>query len=173
SSLRDLPQVDEVLRDVPALTEVGPLVARWIVRREVAAARAHTQRGEEPGDVRTYVRAAAESLQHARIRGVINATGVVIHTNLGRAPLSDEAIAAVVEATGAAALEYDLATGARGTRAPVASTLAAALTNAEDALIVNNNAAALLLALAALARGRDVAVSRVELIEIGGDVRRP
>jgi len=173
SGLRDLPQVDEVLRDVPALADVGPAVARWIVRREVAAARARALRGEDTGDVRAFVDAAAGALKEARIRRVINATGVVIHTNLGRAPLSEEAIAAVVDAAGSAALEYDLATGARGTRAPVASTLAAALTDAEDALIVNNNAAALLLALAALARGMEVVVSRGELIEIGGEFRLP
>jgi L-seryl-tRNA(Ser) seleniumtransferase len=173
SGLRDLPQVDEVLRDVSSLAELGPAVARWIVRREVAAARARALRGEEAGDVRAFVGAAASALKDARIRRVINATGVVIHTNLGRAPLSEGATAAVVEAAGSAALEYDLATGARGTRAPVASTLAAALTDAEDALIVNNNAAALLLALAALARGMDVVVSRGELIEIGGEFRLP
>jgi len=87
--------------------------------------------------------------------------------------LGEEAVAAAVEAAGTAALEFDLATGARGTRAPVASTLAAALTEAEDALIVNNNAAALLLALAALAKGQEVIVSRGELIEIGGEFRLP
>jgi len=173
SGLRDLPQVDEVLRDLPSLAGVGPAVARWIVRREIAAARARALRGEETGDVRAFVNAAAGALKDARLRRVINATGVVIHTNLGRAPLSDDAIAEVVEAAGATALEYDLATGARGTRAPVASTLAAALTDAEDALIVNNNAAALLLGLAALARGMEVVVSRGELIEIGGEFRLP
>ena len=173
SGLRDLPQVDEVLRDVHALNDVGPLVARWLVRREVAAARARALDGGEAGDVRAIVQAAAEQLQAARIRRVINATGVVIHTNLGRAALGEEAVAAAVEAAGTAALEFDLATGARGTRAPVASTLAAALTEAEDALIVNNNAAALLLALAALAKGQEVIVSRGELIEIGGEFRLP
>ena len=173
SGLRDLPQVDEVLREVHALNDVGPLVARWLVRREVAAARARALDGGEAGDVRAIVQAAAEQLQAARIRRVINATGVVIHTNLGRAALGEEAVAAAVEAAGTAALEFDLATGARGTRAPVASTLAAALTEAEDALIVNNNAAALLLALAALAKGQEVIVSRGELIEIGGEFRLP
>ena len=173
SGLRDLPQVDEVLRDVHALNDVGPLVARWLVRREVAAARARALDGGEAGDVRAIVQAAAEQLQAASIRRVINATGVVIHTNLGRAALGEEAVAAAVEAAGTAALEFDLATGARGTRAPVASTLAAALTEAEDALIVNNNAAALLLALAALAKGQEVIVSRGELIEIGGEFRLP
>ncbi|TML79878.1 MAG: L-seryl-tRNA(Sec) selenium transferase [Actinobacteria bacterium] len=173
SGLRDLPQVDEVLRDVLALNDVGPLVARWLVRREVAAARARALNGGEAGDVRAIVQAAAEQLQAARIRRVINATGVVIHTNLGRAALGEEAVAAAVEAAGTAALEFDLVTGARGTRAPVASTLAAALTEAEDALIVNNNAAALLLTLAALAKGQEVIVSRGELIEIGGEFRLP
>ena len=173
SGLRDLPQVDEVLRDVHALNDIGPLVARWLVRREVAAARARALDGGDAGDVRAIVQAAAEQLQAARIRRVINATGVVIHTNLGRAALGEEAVAAAVEAAGTAALEFDLATGARGTRAPVASTLAAALTEAEDALIVNNNAAALLLALAALANGQEVIVSRGELIEIGGEFRLP
>ncbi|TMK53987.1 MAG: L-seryl-tRNA(Sec) selenium transferase [Actinobacteria bacterium] len=173
SGLRDLPQVDEVLRDVHALNDIGPLVARWLVRREVAAARARALDGGDAGDVRAIVQAAAEQLQAARIRRVINATGVVIHTNLGRAALGEEAVAAAVEAAGTAALEFDLATGARGTRAPVASTLAAALTEAEDALIVNNNAAALLLALAALAKGQEVIVSRGELIEIGGEFRLP
>ena len=173
SGLRDLPQVDEVLRDVHALNDIGPLVARWLVRREVAAARARALDGGDAGDVRAIVQAAAEQLQAARIRRVINATGVVIHTNLGRAALGEEAVAAAVEAAGTAALEFDLVTGARGTRAPVASTLAAALTEAEDALIVNNNAAALLLALAALAKGQEVIVSRGELIEIGGEFRLP
>src|SRR5438105_1914852 len=84
-----------------------------------------------------------------------------------------DTVAAAVEAAGTAALEFDLVTGARGTRAPVASTLAAALTEAEDALIVNNNAAALLLTLAALAKGQEVIVSRGELIEIGGEFRLP
>jgi len=173
SELRDIPAVDELLRDVAALNDVGPLVARWLVRREVAAARARALKGGEMGDVRAIVEAAASQLQRARIRRVINATGVVIHTNLGRAALGEEAVAAAVEAAGTAVLEFDLATGARGTRAPVASTLAAALTEAEDALIVNNNAAALLLALAALAKGQEVIVSRGEMIEIGGEFRLP
>jgi len=173
SELRDLPAIDEVLRDVPSLGDVGPLVARWLVRREVAAARARALDGGEMGDVRAIVESAAAQLQQARIRRVINATGVVIHTNLGRAALGEEAVAAAVEAAGTAVLEFDLVTGVRGARAPVAQTLAAALTEAEDAMIVNNNAAALLLALAALAKGREVIVSRGELIEIGGEFRLP
>jgi L-seryl-tRNA(Ser) seleniumtransferase len=115
----------------------------------------------------------ADDLRRRRIRRVINATGVVLHTNLGRAPLSPDALDAVGKASAYAALEYDLDTGERASRAPVAATLIAAITGAEDALVVNNNAGALLLALAALARGREVIVSRGELIEIGGEFRLP
>src|SRR5262249_8832542 len=105
SDLRALPSVDELLRDVPVLNDGGPVVARWLVRREVAAARARALKGDEIGDVRAIVAAAAEQLQRARIRRVINATGVVIHTNLGRAALGEEAVAAAVEAAGTAVLE--------------------------------------------------------------------
>ncbi|MGH2726736.1 MAG: L-seryl-tRNA(Sec) selenium transferase, partial [Actinomycetota bacterium] len=98
---------------------------------------------------------------------------VVLHTNLGRAPYSTAAARAAVEASGYLNLEYDLASGERGPRAPVAATLLAALTGAEAAHVVNNNAGALLLALSALARGREVIVSRGELIEIGGEFRLP
>ncbi|MGZ4144411.1 MAG: L-seryl-tRNA(Sec) selenium transferase [Actinomycetota bacterium] len=172
-NLRAIPQVDQLLREIPVLDAVGPVVARWIVRREIAAARERAQRGEETGDVRALVDAAAKRVTGARVRRVINATGVVLHTNLGRAPLSDAAIGALLEAAGPASVEYDVGTGTRSARAPVASLLAVALTDAEDALVVNNNAGALLLMLAALARGREVVVSRGELIEIGGDFRLP
>jgi len=166
--MRELPSVDAVLRSVPELDTVGHSVARWLVRREIAAAR-----GGADLDVRAAVAAAARALHERRLRRVINATGVVLHTNLGRAPLSDAAREALLDAMGATTVEFDVARGARGVRAPVAATLAAALCDAEDALIVNNNAAALLLALAALAHGREVIVSRGELIEIGGEFRLP
>jgi L-seryl-tRNA(Ser) seleniumtransferase len=172
-SVRKLPQVDQVLREVDALEGAGPIVARWLVRREIEASRARIQAGAEGGDVRDDVARAATHLLSSGLRPVINATGVVLHTNLGRAALSAAAVAAAEAAGGAVTLEYDLGTGARGTRAPVAATLAAALTDAEDALIVNNNAAALLLALAAIAHGHEVIVSRGELIEIGGEFRLP
>jgi len=173
SELRDLPQVDQLLRDVPALADVGPVVARWIVRREIESARARALGGEEMGDVQKAIEVRTGQIADGRLRRVINATGVVLHTNLGRAPLSSDAVAAVTEAARATPLEFDLGQGQRAARAPVASTLAAALCEAEDALIVNNNAAALLLALAALARDREVIVSRGELIEIGGEFRLP
>src|SRR5207249_7529192 len=105
---------------------------------------------------------------------VINATGVLLHTNLGRAPLAGSAIRAIARtASGYADLEIDRTTGVRGRRSTRAELLLASLTDAEDALVVNNCAAAVVLALAALARGRPVLVSRGELIEIGGEFRIP
>ncbi|MFN6964527.1 MAG: L-seryl-tRNA(Sec) selenium transferase [Pyrinomonadaceae bacterium] len=104
---------------------------------------------------------------------VINATGVVIHTNLGRAPLSNAARNAIVEAAGYCALEYDLSTGARGRRGQRVDEMLCELTGAEDAVVVNNCAAAALLVLSAFAAGREVIVSRGELVEIGGDFRVP
>lgn len=110
----------------------------------------------------------------ASLRPVINATGVIVHTNLGRAPLSEAAAGQVVRlATGYSNLEYDLETGGRGKRDVHAERLICALTGAEAACIVNNNAAATLLTLAALAAGREVLVSRGELVEIGGGFRVP
>jgi L-seryl-tRNA(Ser) seleniumtransferase len=108
------------------------------------------------------------------LRGAINATGVVLHTNLGRAPLAAAALEAIADvARGASTLEYDLARGARGARHVHCAGLLAELTGAEDALVVNNCAAALVLALQALAAGRETLVSRGELVEIGGSFRVP
>ena len=106
--------------------------------------------------------------------GVINATGVIVHTNLGRAPLSEAAVARVsAVAAGYTNLEYDLERGARGRRDVHAAKLIARLTGADAAVVVNNNAAATLLLLAALAAGREVIISRGELVEIGGGFRVP
>jgi L-seryl-tRNA(Ser) seleniumtransferase len=126
---------------------------------------AEIQRGVE-----TRLRAA----MRPSLLGVINATGVIIHTNLGRAPLSDDAAARVASiAKGYTNLEYDLAAGARGRRDVHAERLLLRLTGAEAAVVVNNNAAAALLMLAALAAGREVIISRGELVEIGGGFRVP
>ncbi|MEX2558040.1 MAG: L-seryl-tRNA(Sec) selenium transferase [Actinomycetota bacterium] len=177
--LRKIPQVDAVLREPDAqkaATDWGPALARRFVADEIERARGLARRGQEPGDARAIAERVAEraaELDRQRLRRVINATGVVLHTNLGRAPLSTDASQATQEAAGYMNLEYDLGTGERGSRAPVAATLLAAMTGAEAALVVNNNAGALLLALSALARGREVIVSRGELIEIGGEFRLP
>ena len=109
-----------------------------------------------------------------RLQRVLNATGVVLHTNLGRAPLAEAALARVLEVGGGYSnLEYDLTAGARGARQDHLAPLLRRLTGAEASLVVNNNAAAVLLALAALAEGREVLVSRGELIEIGDGFRIP
>jgi L-seryl-tRNA(Ser) seleniumtransferase len=173
---RQLPSIDALLAapDIAALLAVHPraLVVK-AARAAVDAARATG--GTAPAEgwdeaVRTAVRRLAEP----SLAPVINATGVVLHTNLGRAPLADAAIAAMTRvARGYAALEYDLGRGARGSRHAHCRDLLIELTGAADALVVNNAAGALLLALSALARGGDVIVSRGELVEIGGSFRIP
>ena len=114
-----------------------------------------------------------ERRRSSRLRRVINASGVVVHTNLGRSPLSEEAIAAIVEVAGYATLEYDLASGRRGHRGASAEQLLVELTGAEAAVIVNNCAAAAFLVLSVFAKGGETIVSRGELVEIGGDFRIP
>src|SRR6185369_550974 len=109
----------------------------------------------------------------AGIRGVINATGVILHTNLGRAPLSQAARDALLEASGYCTLEFDTITGTRGKRSGRAEELLCQLTGAEAALIVNNCAAATLLVLTTFSKEAETIVSRGELVEIGGDFRVP
>lgn len=115
----------------------------------------------------------AETFESRKFRRVVNATGVILHTNLGRAPLSEAARKAVLEAAGYCTLEYDLTTGKRGRRGRQAEELLCELTGAESALIVNNCAAAAFLVLSALSAGGEAIVSRGELVEIGGDFRVP
>ncbi|MGH7506465.1 MAG: L-seryl-tRNA(Sec) selenium transferase, partial [Longimicrobiales bacterium] len=120
------------------------------------------------------VRALLAMMRRPSLRRVINATGVVLHTNLGRAPLADVAVQAMLRvAEGYSNLEYDVEHGTRGSRYDHCTALLARLTGAESALVVNNNAAALVLALNTLARGREVVISRGELVEIGGSFRIP
>ncbi len=176
--LRELPSVDEVLcrPTVQDLLGAHPRAAVVrAVRGAIDAARQALLAGG--GDPQVSDAAVADALRAGRrpgLRRVINATGVVLHTNLGRAPLADEAQQAALEiARGYANLELSLDTGKRGSRyAPVAPLLAE-LCGAEAALVVNNNAAAVLLVLASLAAGRECIVSRGELVEIGGGFRIP
>ena len=171
--LRDLPSVDELLR-ADRLAGVPREAAVEAARAALARAREEIRAGAEPGDLVERTLAEVDAATRTRLRRVINASGVVLHTNLGRAPLAEAALARVQEvARGYSNLEYDLADGARGSRQDHCAALLRRLTGAEAALVVNNNAAAVLLALAALAEGREVLVSRGELIEIGDGFRIP
>ena len=166
--LRDLPSVDELTRGVD-----DPLAVE-AARAVLARARDEIRAGREPGDLSARLRDELADARRPSLRRVLNATGVLVHTNLGRAPLPDQALERVsVAGRGYSNLELDLATGARGSRQDHVAALLQRLTGAEAALVVNNNAAALLLAVAALAEGREVLASRGELIEIGDGFRIP
>ncbi|HEY8705319.1 MAG TPA: L-seryl-tRNA(Sec) selenium transferase [Gaiellaceae bacterium] len=166
--LRDLPSVDELARGLDDPLAVA--AARTVLDR----AREEIRAGAEPGDLAERLAAELRAVRAPSLRRVLNATGVIVHTNLGRAPLAAEAIAQVVEtARGYSNLELDLTEGTRGSRQDHVAALLRRLTGAEAALVVNNNAAAVLLALAALGEGREVVVSRGELIEIGDGFRIP
>ena len=171
--LRGLPSVDRLLADDALAAAPRPL-ATEAARRALDRAREAIQAGDDPGDVTASARAELERLRAPSLRRVLNATGVIVHTNLGRAPLAPSALARVGEVGGAYSnLELDLDTGARGSRQEHVADALRRLTGAEAALVVNNNAAAVLLALAALAEGREVVVSRGELVEIGDGFRIP
>jgi L-seryl-tRNA(Ser) seleniumtransferase len=175
--LRELPSVDEVLgrQELEALiAEHGRPLVLAAARAALERAREDVRAGFPPGDLaeRTTLELAARV--RPSLRRVLNATGVVVHTNLGRAPLAGAALDRVREiGAGYSNLEYDLESGSRGSRQDHVATLVRELTGAEAALVVNNNAAAVLLALAALAEGCEVIVSRGELIEIGDGFRIP
>ena len=170
--LRELPSVEELVRS--SGVAVSHERAVTAAREVLAEARLEIAAGVEPGSLVERLVTATTLHETPRLRGVINATGVVLHTNLGRAPLAAGALAHVhAVAEGYSNLEYSLAEGARGSRHDHLAAILRRLTGAEDALIVNNNAAALLLCLAALAGNREVIVSRGELIEIGDGFRIP
>ncbi len=177
---RRLPSVDRVLADEAlqrAIAEVGSAAATEAVRAELTERRAALQNGGADVSLASIAGAAAERAYaslRASLRPVINATGVIIHTNLGRAPLSDAAIAAMSAiGRGYSNLEFELEAGERGSRYDHVEALLCRVTGAEAAIAVNNNAAALLLALSALAQGREVVISRGQLVEIGGGFRIP
>ena len=169
---RDLPAVDEVLNALDVAGLPRPLLVQS-VRSALEQARAEIAGGGEP-DVVGLAADLVTGLRRSATHSVVNATGVLLHTNLGRAPLSTRAADAARTAAAAYTnVEIDLGTGDRGGRGEYVRELLRALTGAEDALVVNNNAAAVLLALAATAAGKAVPVSRGELIEIGGSYRLP
>ena len=174
---RALPSVDRLLRE-PLVAAAGAGRPRTELARAVRAAVADARAGGAvPADAAGWAAAVERLLARAAaptLRRCINATGVVLHTNLGRAPLAEAAARAVAEAAqGFGTLEYDLGSGERGDRQRHVDHLLRELTGAEDALVVNNCASALALALNSAARGGGVVVSRGELVEIGGGFRIP
>jgi L-seryl-tRNA(Ser) seleniumtransferase len=175
---RSLPSVDTLLRAAPAraLVERAPrALVVDAVRDVLEGIRRCPERA--PGSDAEWgalIEAALAERERRSLRPVFNATGVVLHTNLGRAPLPAAALAAIGEvAAGYSNLEYDLDHGTRGSRHTHCAELLREITGAEDAMVVNNGAAALLLAVNTLALGREVIVSRGELVEIGGSFRIP
>jgi len=179
-SLRELPSVDRLLQGsegVELLQLFGRPLALQALREQLDLERTQIRAGgNTPTDkqIVTRARQLAEGWLIPSLKPVINATGVIIHTNLGRAPLSAAARQAVESvAAGYSTLEYDLPRGARGKRDQHTEALLTRLTGAKAALVVNNNAAAILLALTALARRKEVLISRTQLIEIGGGFRIP
>jgi L-seryl-tRNA(Ser) seleniumtransferase len=173
--LRSLPPVDRVLASLEGLAPQA-LIAQ-AARMAVDLARAEVKRGSSAPSLEEVVdraRALLDERSKKDLQPVINATGVLIHTNLGRVPLGQRQLEAIYGiAKSYSNLEYDLTAGGRGSRYSHASDLISALTGAEAALVVNNNAAAVLLTLAALATDLEVVISRGELIEIGGEFRMP
>lgn len=180
---KNIPKVDKVM-EWPGVKELFATHPRQIVvdaiRLALDSLRAATARGEtgaESFEESTLVRMILSELERGKdpaLRRVINATGVIIHTNLGRAPLAEGVLEAVRDAAfGYCNLEFDLEKGERGSRSARIEDLLRRLIGAEAAIVVNNNAAAVLLALSSLARGKEVIVSRGELVEIGGSFRIP
>jgi L-seryl-tRNA(Ser) seleniumtransferase len=176
---RKVPSVDTLLRSEPgrrAIASFGRPLLKRTIARALAEARGAAERGIEPpsdDDLLAHAIGLASKIATG-LTPVINATGVVLHTNLGRAPLPEKAARAAARAARTYTdLEVDRESGKRGKRSTRAEALLVALTGAEDAFVVNNCAAALLLSLAALARRKEVLVSRGELIEIGGEFRIP
>ena len=179
-SPRDIPSVDQILKHPRTEQLLGAYGHAWTVSaiREVLdeLRQSLPNLAEIPSDAELVnsLQSILEKQSEPSLRSVINATGVLLHTNLGRAPLSQAALTAIENvASGYSTLEYDLTKGKRGKRDIHASALLTRLTDGESALVVNNNAAAVLLALSALSKGKKVAISRSQLVEIGGGFRIP
>ena len=187
--LRRLPKIDEVLKEeslVVLAEESSPLLVTEAVREVIGDIRSRILGLSEDGLAEFSVEilepgrvaeAAARRLaedEKLNLYPVINATGTILHTNLGRAPLCEDAVENVGRVSrGYSTLEYNVEKGMRGSRHDLVGELIAELTGAEDAMVVNNNAAATMIVLAALGRGKEIIVSRGELVEIGGAFRIP
>ena len=180
---RQLPSLDRLLREPGAaglVSRHGAAFVTGVARELLAGLREQAKLGEldadraAVGDIAAALHRRCEKKAAPRLRAVLNLTGTVIHTNLGRSVLADAALAHIAATVaGPSNLEFDLASGDRGDRDSIVESLLCEITGAEAATIVNNNAAAVLLTIAALARGREVIVSRGELVEIGGAFRMP
>ena len=180
NNLRSLPSVDQILRTRAAaeiVAEFGRPLTLDAIRFVLEGLRTVVISGDtipNRDNILDLIKERVESWMKPTLIPVINATGVILHTNLGRAPLSQDSLHAIQNLTGGyCTLEYDLDRGERGSRSLHAGSLLARLTGAEDALVVNNNAAAVLLVLSALARHKNVIISRTQLVEIGGGFRIP
>jgi L-seryl-tRNA(Ser) seleniumtransferase len=171
---RLIPRTNDLLA-LPAVHEARKRLNERVIRDTIRHVQERARRGElAPSHVEAALVAALAARRATTLRPVLNATGVIVHTNLGRAPLSPQAVDALVAASGYVDVELDLADGVRSRRGTgVRAALLAACPAAEDALVVNNGAAALVLATTALAAGREVVVSRGELVEIGAGFRLP
>ncbi|RYG44259.1 L-seryl-tRNA(Sec) selenium transferase, partial [bacterium] len=171
ADLRAIPKVDRLAGDVSGHPEAVRIEA---ARQAIAEMRTALLQGKEAPDASFRAQAIADAMALPSLRSVINMTGVVLHTGLGRARLHPEAAEAARRASGEhSALEFDLATGERGDRQTHVGSLLASLTGAEAALVVNNAAGATMLVLAALCAGDAVALSRGQMVEIGGSFRLP
>ena len=178
--LRNLPSVESVLSSSRIRTLMGEYAHDWVtnlVRQQIEEAREEIRMGSKAPETDAIVNSVAQRIEHlGRVspRAVINATGVIIHTNLGRTPLSLDAMEAMLQAAeGYSNLELDLIEGKRGSRQSHIHDHLCQLTGADAAMVVNNNASAVLLGLSAVAKGKEVVVSRGEEIEIGGGFRIP
>jgi len=181
SKLREIPPVSEVIENITAESWSQSYSRKLIlsaVREELAELRLKIKAGSadttSPADLNNLVRQRLEKKSSYSLKKVINATGIIVHTNLGRAPLAEKAIEHLREISeGYSNLEFDLEQGHRGSREKHLGKLLASIIPAEASLVVNNNAASLLLILNTLAEGKEVIVSRGELVEIGGSFRLP
>jgi len=177
--LRNIPQVEKLLQAEEIsrfFGEIGRSAVAGAVRDVLADTRSRAERGEpvDPGKIIPAVVSRCRMKQREKLQRVINGTGVIIHTNLGRSPIGADILKKLAsDCSGYCNLEYDLAELKRGRRGGFAEELLSGLAGAEDALIVNNNASSVFLILSEFARGREVVVSRGELVQIGGGFRLP